>query len=323
MVRLLRRLLLLGALCATAAHAQMELKLGHIGEPGSVFTQSAEEFARKVELKLGGRVRIAVYGSSQLGGDNDLLRKLKTGGVDIAVVSTLVPANVELLNIFELPYLVKDRAHMARIEKEIFWPRLAPELEKKGYTILALWENGFRHVTNNRRAIKTPGQLNGIRMRVPDNKWRMKMFQAYGATAVPMKFAEVFSGLQLGLVDGQENPLTQIYSARFQEVQKFVSLTGHVYSPAYVVVAAKRWSTLSAEARRTLEELARETQGFVYETAAREDLELIGKLKAAGMQVNEVDKASFVAASKAVYDEFSKAVPGSKDVIEKALALAK
>ena len=143
---------------------------------------------------------------------------------------------MDLFGIFEMPYIVKDRKHMARIEKDVFWPKLAPEAEKKGLKVLAVWENGSRHITNNKRPIKAPADLQGIKLRVPEGKWRVKMFQAYGANPSPMKFSELFTALQTGVMDGQENPFTQIYSAKLQEVQKFLSLSGHVYTPAYVTV---------------------------------------------------------------------------------------
>jgi tripartite ATP-independent transporter DctP family solute receptor len=212
---------------------------------------------------------------------------------------------------------------MSAIEKDVFWPRLAPEAEKKGLKVLAVWENGYRHITNNRKPIKLPTDLQGIKLRVPEGKWRVKMFQAYGANPSPMKFSEVFTALQTGVMDGQENPFSQIVSAKFQEVQKFLSLTGHVYTPAYVTVGTKKWATLPADVRKTLEDTAKEMQAYVYETAQKDENELLGKIKSAGVQVNEADKAAFVSASKAVYEEFGKEVKGSKELIDKALALGK
>jgi tripartite ATP-independent transporter DctP family solute receptor len=315
--------LIAGALLALTAAAQTEIKFGHVGEPGSLFAQSAEEFARKANAKLGNKAKVVVFGSSQLGGDKELLQKLKLGTVDIALPSTVMSSEVDLFGIFEMPYLVKDRNHMHAIEKAVFWPKLEPAAEKKGLKILAVWENGYRHITNNKHPIKVPADLNGIKLRVPEGKWRVKMFQAWGANPSPMKFSEVFTALQTGVMDGQENPFTQIYSAKFQEVQKYLSLTGHVYTPAYVTVGAKKWATLAPDVRKILEDTAKETQAYVYRTAEKEDSDLLQKLKAAGMQVNEVDKKAFVAASKSVYEEFGKEVKGSKALIDEALSLAK
>ena len=308
---------------AHAATAQMEIKFGHVGEPGSLFAKSAEEFASQANKKLGNKAKVVVFGSSQLGGDKELLQKLKLGTVDLALPSTVMSSESDLFGIFEMPYLVKDRKHMSAIEKEVFWPRLAPETEKKGLKVLAVWENGYRHITNSKRPIKAPGDLQGIKLRVPEGKWRVKMFQTYGANPSPMKFSEVFTALQTGVMDGQENPFSQIYSAKFHEVQKFLSLTGHVYTPAYVTASSKKWASLPADVRKVLEDTAKELQSFVYATAEKDENDLLAKMRAGGTQVNDADKAAFVAASKAVYEEFGKEVKGSKELIDKALALAK
>jgi len=310
-----------GLLAVAPAAAQTEIKLGHVGEPGSLFQKSADEFAKRANAKLGSKAKVVVYGSSQLGGDKEMIQKLKLGTLDMAVPSTVMSSEVDLLGVFEMPYIVKDRAHMARIEKEIFWPTIEPEVEKKGLRVLALWENGVRHITNNKRPIRVPADLQGIKLRVPEGKWRVKMFQAYGANPSPMKFSELFTALQTGVMDGEENPFTQIYSAKLQEVQKYLSLSGHVYTPAYLTVGTKRWESLPADVRKTLEDVAKETQKYVYETAAHDDDELLGKLKKDGMLVNDVDKDAFVAASKSIYDEFGKEVTGAKALIDRAIAL--
>src|SRR5215208_6539991 len=118
------------------ALAQVEIKLGHVGEPGSLFQASADEYAKRVNAKLAGKVKVVTYGSSQLGGDKEMVQKLKLGTIDMALPSTVMSSEVDLFGIFEMPYIVKDRAHMAKIEKEIFWPKLEPEAEKKGLRVL-------------------------------------------------------------------------------------------------------------------------------------------------------------------------------------------
>ncbi len=284
------------ALCGTAAAAQpLELKLGHVGSPGSLFDLSAQEFAK--------------------------LQKVKLGTLDFTLPSTVMSSVVPAFGLFEMPYLVRDREHMKRIEKEIVWPTLAPLSEKAGYQMIAVWENGFRQITNNAHPIKTPEDLKGIKLRVPKGKWRIKMFQAYGASPSAMGLSEVFVALQTGVMDGEENPLTQIYTSKFQEVQKYLSMTDHVYTPAYLVSSVRRWTALPADVRKGLEEAARETQAFVYKTGAQQDEELLGKLKQSGMKVNDADKAAFRAASKPIYDEFAKETPNGKEMIDKAASL--
>jgi len=315
--------LLAGVSHSVVAQMTIELKLGHVGEPGSLIGASADEFARRANARLAGRVNVTVYGSSQLGGDKEMLQKLKLGTIDMVEPSTVMSSESDIFGVFEMPYLVKDRKHMQKIEKELFWSKFEPEVEKKGLKVLAIWENGYRHITNSKRPINVPADLNGIKLRVPEGKWRVKMFQAYGANPSPMKFSEVFTALQTGVMDGQENPFAQIASAKFYEVQKYLSLTGHVYTPSYLVVNIRKWGTLPPDVQKILEDTAKETQAFVYEKAARDDEELLAKMKAAGIQVNNADKDAFIAASKGIYEEFAREVPGAKEVIDRAIALGK
>ncbi len=304
-----------------ALAAELELKFGHVGAPGSLFEASVNEFAKRANEKLAGKAKVVTFGSSQLGKDKELLQKLKLGTVDFSLPSTVMSTVADEFGLFEMPYLVKDRAHMARIEKEIFWKRLAPAAEARGYKIIAIWENGFRHVTNNLRPISKPEDLKGIKLRTPKGTWRVKMFKAYGANPTPMSFSEVFTALQTGVIDGQENPFAQIYSAKFQEVQKYLSLTGHVYTPAYVTVGAKAWDELPGEVRKVLEETAKETQAFVYDTAARLEKDLLEKLRSGGIAVNEADKAAFIAASADIYAEYANSVPGGQQLVDTAIGL--
>lgn len=308
---------------AGSALAQTEIKFGHVGEPGSLFDRSAQEFAKRANEKLGNKAKVTVYGSSQLGSDTELMKKLKLGTVDLALPSTVMSSAVASFGLFEMPYLVRDRDHMVRIREQVVIPDMVPAVEKAGYKIVATWENGFRHITNNKRPIVKPDDLKGIKLRVPQGEWRVKMFQAYGANPSPLAFSEVFVALQTGVMDGQENPFAQIYSARFHEVQKYLSLSGHVYTPAYVTAGAS-WSRLPADVQRVLTDTAIEMQTAALKIAADLEHELLGKLKAAaGIQVNEVDKDAFIKASDTIYKEFSTKVPEGKALIDKSLALGK
>src|SRR6266436_2914329 len=210
---------------------------------------------------------------------------------------------------------------MKRIEKDIVWPTLAPQAEKAGYKIVAVWENGFRQITSNSHPIRKPEDLKGLKLRVPKGKWRVKMFQAYGASPSAMGLSEVFVALQTGVMDAQENPLTQIYTSKFQEVQKYLSMTDHVYTPAWVVTSPRKWNALPDALRKQIQEAAHETQAFVLQTDAKMDEELLGKLKLAGIKVNEANKQAFQKASKPIYDEFSSEVPNGKQMIERVIAL--
>ena len=314
---------LLGTLIAGQALAQeLELKYGHVGKPGSLFEISVNEFVARANARLAGKATVVAFGSSQLGKDKELLQKLKLGTITFSLPSTVMSTVADEFGLFEMPYLVQGRSHMSRIEDQIFWDKIAPAAEAKGYKILAVWENGFRHITNNLRPINVPADLDGIKLRTPKGAWRVKMFKSYGANPTPMSFSEVFTALQTGVIDGQENPFAQIWSAKFQEVQKYLSLTGHVYTPAYVIVGKDHWDGLPADVQQILEETAKETQSFVYAKAAELEIELLGNLVDGGITVNQADKAAFVAASKGIYDEFSTSVPGGADMIADAMALA-
>ncbi|HZP69743.1 MAG TPA: TRAP transporter substrate-binding protein [Pseudolabrys sp.] len=321
-VRALLTFLVASALTVGTAAAQTEIKFGHVGEPGSLFDQSAQEFAKRANAKLGNKAKVVAYGSSQLGGDGELMKKLKLGTVDLALPSTVMSSQVPAFGVFEMPYLVKDRAHMAKIRDQVVNPTLVPIAEKAGYHIIAIWENGFRQITNSKHPIKVPADLQGLKLRVPGGTWRVKMFKAYGANPSPLAFSEVFVALQTGVMDAQENPLAQIYPARFYEVQKYLSMTGHVYTPAYVTAGAS-WAKLPADVQKILTDTAVEMQPVVYKIAADLDESLFKKLKDAGMQVNDADKNAFIKASAPIYEEFAKEVPGGKELIDKSLALGK
>lgn len=310
------------ALLSGGAFAQQEIKLGHVAEPGSLIGGTADEFAKRANAKLGGKAKVVVYGSSQLGSDPEMMKKLKLGTLDLSIPSTVMSSYVPSFGMFEMPYLVKDRAHMERIRDQILIPKMLPAAEKAGYRILATWENGFRQITNNKHPIVKPEDLQGIKLRVPGGTWRVKMFKAYGANPTPLAFSEVYVALQTGAMDAQENPLAQIHSARFHEVQKYLSLTGHVYTPAYLAAGAS-WSRFSPEVQKILTDVAKEMEPVAYKMAADFDRDLLEKMKKADIKVNEADKDAFVRASKAIYDEFAKEVPEGKALVDQAIALGK
>ena len=222
-----------------------------------------------------------------------------------------------------MPYMIKDRAHMAKVEKEVL-PGIFKNLESKtGYQVLAVWENGFRQITNNKRPINTPSDLKGIKLRTPKSKWRVKMFQTYGANPTPMAFSEVFTALKTGTMDGQENPYAQIASAKFQEVQKYLSISNHVYTPAYVVVHKDQWNKVPADVRKIVEKAAQDTQSFVYKRAAELEVSLLKVIKDAGVKVNTANRDAFVKGSADVYKQFGDEVKTGNALIKKVSSLAK
>lgn len=320
------RLIAAAALLAASLSAQADkiiLKFGHVGAPGSLFAASVEEFARRANENLGELAEVQVFGSSQLGKDQELLQKLKLGQVHFSLPSSVMSSVSDEFGIFEMPYIIKDREHMGKVEDALFDSVMQPAAKANGYRILALFENGFRHITNNVRPITVPSDLEGIKLRTPKGAWRVKMFQSYGANPTPMAFSEVFTALQTGVIDGQENPYAQIASAKFQEVQKYLSITGHVYTPAYVLASETHFAKLPQEVQDILTATAKETQAFVYETAAQLETDLLGVIRDAGVEINEADKQAFIDASQGIYDEFAGSVEGGGDLIKTVLDLGK
>lgn len=300
----------------------LDLRLGHVASPGSLTAISAEEFARRANERLGDTGQITVFGSSQLGDDETLLIKLKLGTVDFSVPSTIMSSAVDSFGLFEMPYLVRDREHMGRIERELVWPHLAPDAAARGYELLAVWENGFRHITNDTRPIKDPEDLRGIKLRTPRGRWRVRLFQTFGANPTPMSLSETFMALQTGVIDGQENPLSQIHSQKFHEVQRFLTLSSHVYTPAFLLAGRDRWQSLPEPVQEILTETARDVQAFVYEQAEALEESLLADLTAAGIAVNECDRERFLAAGGPLFEEFAREVPQGGDMVATALALA-
>jgi len=228
---------------------QQEIVFAISSDKGSLQQLTQEEFAKRANERLAGKAVVKVFHSSQLGKDKDLLQKLKLGSVHLSMPSSIMSSVVDLYGVWDMPFLIKDRAHVGRFVDKVFWAKLAPATEAKGYKVLGVWENGVRNITNNVRPINTPEDLKGLKIRVPGGVWRKKMFEAWGANPTPMAFSEVFVALQTKVVDGQENPNTNIYAAKFYEVQKhFTESNGRVID-YMVLVNAKWWKGLPADIR--------------------------------------------------------------------------
>ncbi len=310
------------ALAGVSAQAQQEIIFGISAKPGSLQQRTAAEFTKVANERLAGKAVVKLFDSAQLGKDKELMQKLKLGTVHIALPSSIMSSVADEFGLFDMPFLVEDRDHLGRIEEKIFWSEIAPAADAKGYKVLAVWENGIRHITNNKQPINSPADLSGVKLRTPKSKWRVNMFKAWGANPTPMSFSEVFVALQTGVIDGQENPYTNIWSAKFAEVQKYLSVTGHVYSPAYPTAGKAAFAKLPSDVQKILVDTAQEMSTWARAEGAAGDDELKGKLEAAGMQVNVADRAAFVNASQPIYDQYASEVPVGKSLIEKALALS-
>ena len=309
-------------LAGVEAGAQQEIIFGIGAKPGSLQQITAAEFTRRANERLAGKAQVKLFDSAQIGKDKELMQKLKLGTVHLALPSSIMSSVADEFGLFDMPFLVKDREHLGRIEDNVFWSEIAPAAEAKGYKVLAVWENGIRHITNNARPIMTPADLDGVKLRTPKSKWRVIMFKTWGANPTPMAFSEVFVALQTGVIDGQENPYTNIWSAKFAEVQKYLSVTGHVYSPAYPTAGKAAFAKLPADVQEVLMSTAREMAQWARAEGAAADDDLRNKLASAGMEVNVADRAAFVEASKPIYEQFASEVPTGRALIDQALALS-
>ena len=303
------------------AWAATVIRMGHVGFPGSLFAVENDEYAKRVNEALKGRYEMKVFHSSQLGSDEEMLKGIKIGVLEMFQPSTIMSTVDQKFGVFEMPYLFKDRDHVKRvtvdpkIQEILFNP-----LSEKGLRLLGMWENGFRVITNNVRPVFKPEDMKGIKLRVPSGVWRVKMFRAYGANPTPLAYSEVFAALQSGVMDGQENPFAQIYGGKFYEVQKYLSLSDHVYTPSYAVISERFWKTLPPDVQQVLAKTAVDIGDFGRQEGARMDKEILEKMQKT-MKVNEVDKEYFVKASKPVYEDFAKEIKGGKELLNRILEL--
>ena len=292
-----------------------KLTFAHSGAPGTLYDVCVKEFVRRLDQALPpGAVSVEIEGDSRLGDNTAVIARIMSGEVTFGLPSTVMSSLSETFGIFDLPFLIRDRGQVRRISQALLEPVLQPEMQKHGLRILAVWENGFRQITNNVRPIRRPEDLKGLKLRVPPGMWRAKVFRALGAEPVTMGLREVYGALQSGKIDGQENPLSQIKGGRFNEVQRFLTLSDHTYTPAYLVVSEHHFGKLPPDVQQIIERTATGMQDWVYENAVRIESELVDRL-GTQMQSNQVDSAAFIAASGPIYREFVTTVPGGAKLV--------
>jgi len=290
---------------AVAADKPIVVRLGHVGFTGSLFEKTANYFEKLVEARSQGEVDIRVFGASQLGKDKEMMQAVRLGNLEMCLPSTVVPAVAPIFGFQELPFLFKDRNHVERaLLGPVGW-KLNDVLKGKEYIILGFWENGFRKITNNTRPINAPEDLKGIKLRTPKSPARVRLFKTLGANPTSMSFKEVFSALQQGVIDGQENPMAQIMSAKFNEVQKYLSISNHVYTPGYALIGKKFFEGLPPEIQYTLRVAAADTGNYARRTGEQMDGKLMKEAEKT-MKINEIDRKAFMEASKSLYDAYPK-----------------
>lgn len=257
-----------------------------------------DTFAEEVAKRTDGRYKVETFYNGALGGERESIEGVQLGTQELAYSSTgPVPNFVPETEILDVPFLFRDKAHARAVLDGPIGQELLTKFDAKGFKALAWAENGFRHMTNNKRAIRTPTDTKGLKLRTMENPVHIAAYKQLGIVTTPMAFPELFTALQQGTVDGQENPISVILSAKFEQVQKYMSLTGHVYSPAIFLMNKAVFEKLSAEDQQAFIEAAQEGTKANRAKVDEDDANGVEQLRSKGMEVNEdVDKDSFVAA---------------------------
>lgn len=333
-VRMTRRGLLLGASALLVAPAMItgptrraaaatRLTLGHGAAPGNPRAVAAETFARLVEEKSNGNVRVVIAGSEQLGSDVAMLTSLRTGALDVSAnsqgaVSGLVPE----VSALGLPFLFEDSEAAFRVVDGGIGQELAKKFEPLGIIVLGWWDNGVRHVTNSKRPIVKPEDLRGLKIRTPADPITIDIFRALGAGTELISFSELYVALQQGVVDGQENPLANIASSKLYEVNPLISLTAHKWESTPFLLSTIGWARLDEDGRNAVKAAAAEAgaqqRQLMQEAAAKHLSEFQAN---PNLKVNEVDRPAFQAATAPVIEAW-KAKPFG-DLVERIVDAAR
>jgi len=293
---------------ATApAIAQQTLRMAYALSPQSHYGAGGEAFAQAITQSTNGKIQVQQFPNSALGGEREVIEGLQLGTIDLAIVSTGATLNfVPKTGVFDIPFLFRDLAHARLVLDGPIGQELLAEFNKRGLVALAWGEQGFRHLTNHVRPVTSPQDIKGLKIRITENPIHLAAFRTLGVLATPMAWPEVATALQQGTIDGQENPLSVIIPAKLAQMEKFLSLTGHVYGPAVVLMSPAAYDRLSADDKAKIKDAglksAQAMRGFV------DNVEQSGveELKKQGMQVSTVDHAAFVQAVQPVYPQYYK-----------------
>jgi TRAP-type transport system periplasmic protein len=288
-------LLAASALLPTPATAQdvkeRTLKLTFNVANDSHIGKGAKVFADRVTAKSGGKIKVTLYGAGVLGGHTQDLSSLRAGTIDISIMATGLLAGIDSQFVmFDLPFLFNDSREAFALADGPIGQKLMAGLPQHGLVGLSVWDLGFRNLTNGRRPIAKADDIDGLKLRVIGSPIYIEMFKALGANAIPMSFPEVYGALESRAIDGQENPLAVIETSKFNEVQKYLTLSRHVYSAMPVLMAKKTWDQLSEAERKLIVEAAEEAKVEERKISAQMEAATLGKLKAS-MQVTELPPA--------------------------------
>lgn len=249
-------------------------------------------FAKEVEKATGGKMKIRAIGNASLGSDTQMQQALIGGAQEMMVGSTATLVGLSpAMAVWDTPFLFTSVKEADAVLDGPVGEKVKATLEPKGMVGLVYWENGFRNLTNNKRAITKLEDLDGVKLRVMQNNVFLDSFKALGANAVPLPFSELFTALETKAVDGQENPFNTVISSKFYEVQKYLTVSNHVYSPWIVTVSKKWWDSLSADERKVLQDAAIKSRDFERQDTRAEATKALADIKAKGMAVNELPAA--------------------------------
>jgi tripartite ATP-independent transporter DctP family solute receptor len=293
---------------ATPALAQTAMKINISVAQNSHYGVAIDTFAKEVEARTNGRYKIQTFYSGALGAERESVEGVQLGTLDLTLTSTgPLPNFVPEVAILDIPFLFRDYAHARAVLDGPIGQDMLQKFPPKGMVALAWGENGFRHMTNSKRPVNVPEDLKGLKMRTMENPIHIQAYKQFGILPTPMAFTEVFTALQQGTVDGQENPLSVITAAKLDQVQKNLTLTGHVYSPAVFLMNKAQWDKLSAADKQAFLEAAKEAVKANRARIDDDERKAVADLRAKGMLVVEnVDKAKFQAALAPVYIDFGK-----------------
>jgi tripartite ATP-independent transporter DctP family solute receptor len=311
------------ALFATPAVAQ-KLQLSHNAAPGNPKSDASLLFAKLVEEKTEGRVKIDVGGSAQFGEDAEALTNMRLGTMAFSANSQGTTSGVvPEIAVLGLPFLFQSLPQAWKVADGPVGEQIAKAADKHGLVVLAYWDNGIRHTSNNVRPITKPEDLAGIKIRTPPDPITVDIFKALGANPTPMAFSELYIALQQGVVDGQENPLINIYSSKLHEVQKYISLTGHKYETTVLLASKIVFNTFSEKDKAAVRQAAKEAGEFNRKRSMDDEVKLRAEIEKTGVKFNEVDAAPFIAKTKPVYDQWRAKFPELVDLVVKEATAAK
>lgn len=298
--------LLLSLALGQAAGAQTyKWRLGHALPQSSLYNLGIIDFSKQVEAETKGRVMIEVFHSGSLGSEKDMIEQLRFGALEMGLLSTGAHAVIEpKLEAEQLPYAWPTRQHAYRALDGDLGRIFKGLLLNKGLYVLAWMENGYRHITNNVRPILKPEDAKGLKIRSAEVKMRLDAFKLMGILPTPMAYAELFMALQQGTVDGQENPLPVIFSSKFYEIQKYMSLTGHIWGSFALEVNKKAWDKLPQDLQEIVQRCALKAAENERLLIQKADQDLVAELTKKGMKINEVDTKPFQQAVRPIYDQY-------------------